>query len=384
MRIRRLSTFDWKDPLRIYSQLTSEEQQIQQSTREYCKSKLEPRIIQAYRNEAFDEKVMLEMGSMGLLGPTIKGYGCANVSSVAYGLIANEIERVDSGYRSAMSVQSSLVMHPIYTFGTEQQKQKYLPKLASGELIGCFGLTEPDAGSDPSSMKTVAQKTKDGYILSGTKTWITNSPLANIFIVWAKCKWDNKVRGFIVERSDQVTTPKIEGKLSLRGSITGQIQLDEAKGEVLADGLKSAFECLNKARFGIAWGSLGAASMCLELAHLYTGTRTQFLKPLFATQLIQKKLVDGMTEVSIGLQACLAVGRQEPTPEMVSIIKRNSCSKALRIARECRDMLGANGISDEYHIMRHMMNLEAVNTYEGAEDVHTLILGRKITGISAF
>lgn len=379
------------------SQLTEEEKMVRDSFRAYCDDKLMSRIIMANRNEKFDPEIVSEMGSIGVLGPTIKGYGCAGVSSVAYGLIAREVERVDSGYRSAMSVQSSLVMHPIYAYGTEEQKQKYLPKLAKGELIGCFGLTEPNHGSDPSSMETKARYNPSSktYTLNGTKSWITNSPIADVFIVWGKCDKDNdKIRGFILEKGMKgLTAPKIEGKFSLRASITGQIAMDDVEvpeENMLPNvmGLGGPFGCLNNARYGIAWGTLGAAEFCLETARQYTLDRIQFGKPLAKNQLPQKKMADMLTEISIGLQACLQVGRLKDegraTPEMISMIKRNSCGKALDIARVARDMLGGNGISDEYHIIRHVMNLEAVNTYEGTHDIHALILGRAITGLQAF
>lgn len=379
------------------SQLTEEEKMVRDSFRAYCDDKLMSRIIMANRNEKFDPEIVSEMGSIGVLGPTIKGYGCAGVSSVAYGLIAREVERVDSGYRSAMSVQSSLVMHPIYAYGTEEQKQKYLPKLAKGELIGCFGLTEPNHGSDPSSMETKARYNPSSktYTMNGTKSWITNSPIADVFIVWGKCDKDNdKIRGFILEKGMKgLTAPKIEGKFSLRASITGQIAMDDVEvpeENMLPNvmGLGGPFGCLNNARYGIAWGTLGAAEFCLETARQYTLDRIQFGKPLAKNQLPQKKMADMLTEISIGLQACLQVGRLKDegkaTPEMISMIKRNSCGKALDIARVARDMLGGNGISDEYHIIRHVMNLEAVNTYEGTHDIHALIMGRAITGLQAF
>lgn len=389
--------FNWQDALNMESQLTEEEKMVRDSFRAYCDDKLMSRIIMANRNEKFDPDIVSEMGSIGVLGPTIKGYGCAGVSSVAYGLIAREVERVDSGYRSAMSVQSSLVMHPIYAYGTEEQKQKYLPKLAKGELIGCFGLTEPNHGSDPSSMETKARYNPSSktYTMNGTKSWITNSPIADVFIVWGKCDKDNdKIRGFILEKGMKgLTAPKIEGKFSLRASITGQIAMDDVEvpeENMLPNvmGLGGPFGCLNNARYGIAWGTLGAAEFCLETARQYTLDRIQFGKPLAKNQLPQKKMADMLTEISIGLQACVQVGRLKDegkaTPEMISMIKRNSCGKALDIARVARDMLGGNGISDEYHIIRHVMNLEAVNTYEGTHDIHALILGRAITGLQAF
>ncbi|KAF4528525.1 hypothetical protein B566_EDAN015606 [Ephemera danica] len=387
--------FNWEDPLNLNSLLKEDEILIKDSFKAYCQEKLMPRVLLANRNEVFDRDIMSEMGELGVLGATIKGHGCAGVSSVAYGLLAREVERVDSGYRSAMSVQSSLVMHPIYAYGTEDQKQRFLPKLAKGELVGCFGLTEPNHGSDPGGMETRAKydSATKTYIISGSKTWITNSPIADIFIIWAKCD-DSQIRGFILERGfNGLTTPKIEGKFSLRASITGMILMDEVKvpeENLLPNvkGLKGPFGCLNNARFGIAWGALGAAEFCLWAARQYTMERIQFKRPLAATQLIQKKMADMMTEIAIGLQACIQVAllkdKQMATPEMISLIKRNSCGKALEIARTARDMLGGNGISDEYHIIRHVMNLEAVNTYEGTHDIHALILGRAITGLQAF
>ncbi|KAI9218385.1 acyl-CoA dehydrogenase [Blastocladiella britannica] len=387
--------FDWEDAFNLKAQLTEEETQVMESARAYCQEKLFPRVLKANRHETFDREIMSEMGELGLLGATIKGYDCAGVSSVAYGLIAREVERVDSGYRSAMSVQSSLVMHPIYAYGTEAQREKYLPKLASGELVGCFGLTEPNHGSDPAGMETTAERLADGsFVVSGSKTWITNSPIADVFVVWAKCKWDNQIRGFVLEKGMQgLAAPKIEGKFSLRASVTGMIMMDDVAvpaENMLPNvaGLKGPFGCLNNARYGIAWGALGAAEYCLSAARDYTLQRKQFGTPLAAFQIPQKKMADALTEISLGLQACLRVGRLKDegklAPEMISIIKRNSCGKALAIARESRDMLGGNGISDEYHIIRHVMNLEAVNTYEGTHDVHALIIGRGITGIPAF
>eukprot|EP00834_Sanchytrium_tribonematis_P006523 NODE_489_length_6860_cov_1.209289.p2 type:complete len:395 gc:universal NODE_489_length_6860_cov_1.209289:1147-2331(+) len=389
---RLASKFNYKDPLLLEKLLTSEEQLIYDSAQKY-KTNLFKRVIKANRHETFDASIMKEMGELGFLGCTIQGYNCSGVSSVAYGLIANQIEYVDSGYRSAMSVQSSLVMHPIHEFGSEQLKERYLPKLASGELIGCFGLTEPDHGSDPSSMKTTAKKTKDGFVLNGSKNWITNSPIANLCVVWANCEWDNKIRGFVVERNDQgLTTPKIEGKFSLRASVTGMIMLDNChipKDRILnVEGLKGPFSCLNNARFGIAWGALGAAQACVDTTRDYLLTRKQFGVPLASFQLIQKKLADAVTEITIGLQAChrgaQLKDKKDLPIETISLLKRNSCGKALQISRDCRDMLGGNGISDEYHVIRHVMNLEAVNTYEGTHDIHALILGRGITGIQAF
>ncbi|KAG9294882.1 hypothetical protein G9A89_003222 [Geosiphon pyriformis] len=386
--------YNWEDPLLLESQLTEEERAIRDTTREYCQEKLFPRILKAYRNEDFDREILKEMGNIGLLGANIKGYGCAGISSVAYGLIAREIERVDSGYRSAMSVQSSLVMHPINVYGTEAQKEKYLPKLAKGELVGCFGLTEPNHGSDPSGMTTTAHREKGVFILNGAKTWITNSPIADVFIVWAKTKEDGKIRGYILEKGMKgLWAPLIKGKLSLRASITGMIMLDnvEVPEENLipgVQGLKGPFGCLNSARFGISWGVLGAAEFCLTQARLYALNREQFGVPLARFQLIQKKFADANSEIAIGLQACLQVGRLKDqgkvAPEMISLVKRNSCAKALEIARSMRDVLGGNGISDEYHIIRHEQNLCTTNTYEGTHDIHSLILGRAITGISAF
>ncbi|OTF77537.1 glutaryl-CoA dehydrogenase-like protein [Euroglyphus maynei] len=386
--------FDWQDPFRIDDHLTSDEREIKEQIRDYCTKQLMPRILQANRNEHFDTNILKEMGALGALGPTLEGYGCANVSSVAYGLIAYEIERVDSGYRSSVSVQSSLVMYPIYAFGSEEQKDKYLPRLAKGELIGCFGLTEPNHGSDPSGMETNAKydpSTKT-YILNGTKTWITNAPVADIFVVWAKC--DNKIRGFILEKGMKgLSAPKIEGKFSLRASATGMIMMEDVRvpeENILpkAEGLKGPFSCLNNARFGISWGAMGAATSCFEIARNYVLDRKQFGKPLASNQIIQLKLADMLTEINLSLLCSLHLGRLKDKnllqPEMVSISKRNAAGKALAIARVCRDMLGGNGISDEYHVIRHMMNLETVNTYEGTHDIHALILGRSITGIQAF
>jgi glutaryl-CoA dehydrogenase len=385
--------FDWEDPFRLEDQLSSEERMIRDAARDYCQSELQPGVLMAAREERFDRKLMTEMGALGLLGPTIpEEYGGAGVNHVGYGLIAREVERVDSGYRSAMSVQSSLVMHPIFAYGSEEQRRKYLPKLATGELVGCFGLTEPNHGSDPGSMETRAVAVDGGYRLNGAKTWITNSPIADLAVVWAKL--DGKIRGFIVERDTPgFSTPKIHGKLSLRASVTGEIVLEDAlvsEANLLpnASGLSGPFGCLNKARFGIAWGALGAAEFCWMAARNYGLDRKQFGRPLAANQLFQKKLVDMQVEIALGLQACLRVGRMldehTAAPEMISIVKRNSCGKALDIARAARDMHGGNGVSDEFHIMRHMCNLEAVNTYEGTHDVHALILGRAQTGIQAF
>ena len=387
--------FKWDDPFIFNDQLDDEERMIRDMARRFCQDKLMPGITEANRNEHFDRNIMNQMGEMGFLGSTIpEEYGGAGLSYVAYGLIAREVERVDSGYRSAMSVQSSLVMHPINVYGTEEQRQKYLSKLATGELVGCFGLTEPNHGSDPGSMETRAKKVDDGWILHGTKMWITNSPIADVFIVWAKDSKDETIRGFILEKGMKgLSAPKIEGKFSLRASVTGEIVMDEVfvPDENLlpnAEGLKGPFGCLNKARYGIAWGALGAAEFCWHAARQYTLDRPQFGRPLAANQLIQLKLANMMTEITLGLQGVLRVGRlmdeDKSTPEMVSLVKRNSCGKALEIARHARDMHGGNGIADEYHVIRHVMNLEAVNTYEGTHDIHALILGRAQTGIQAF
>lgn len=385
--------FDWQDPLQLDSMLSEDERMMRDSAHQFCQERLMPRVLEANRNEHFDREIMNEMGELGLLGATLPTeYGCAEVNNVTYGLIAREVERVDSGYRSAMSVQSSLVMYPIYTYGSEEQRQKYLPKLASGEWVGCFGLTEPDSGSDPASMSTRAQAVDGGYRLTGSKMWITNSPIADVFVVWAKL--DGDIRGFILEKGMQgLSAPKIDGKFSLRASITGEIVMDDVfvPAENLmpnVSGLKGPFGCLNKARFGIAWGALGAAEFCWHAARQYCLDRSQFGRPLAATQLIQKKLADMQTEITIGLMACVQAGRlmdsQQLPPEAISLIKRNSCGKALDIARVARDMHGGNGIADEYHVIRHVMNLEAVNTYEGTHDVHALILGRAQTGLQAF
>ncbi len=385
--------FDWSDPLLLEEQLTQDERMVRDAARAYCQQKLLPRVIQANREERFDRSIMNEMGELGLLGSTIHGYGCAGVNHVCYGLIAREIERIDSGYRSAMSVQSSLVMYPILVYGSQAQRDRYLPRLATGEWIGCFGLTEPDHGSDPGSMNPRARKPAGGYRLTGTKTWISNSPIADVFVVWAKTE-DGVIRGFVLEKGMKgLSAPKIEGKMSLRASTTGQIVMDDvlASDEQLlpgAAGLKGPFGCLTKARYGIAWGALGAAEDCWHRARQYTLDRIQFGRPLAANQLIQLKLANMMSEIALGLQACLRVGRlmdeERAAPEMVSLIKRNSCGKALEIARAARDMHGGNGISDEFHVIRHMINLETVNTYEGTHDIHALILGRAQTGIQAF
>ena len=388
--------FNWEDPLLLDSLISEEEALIKSTAHEYAQAKLLPRVEEAFLEEQTDKNIFREMGELGLLGITIpEKYGCAGASYVSYGLVAKEIERVDSGYRSMMSVQSSLVMHPIYAYGTEDQRQKYLPKLASGELIGCFGLTEPDAGSDPSSMKTTATKVKGGYSLSGSKMWISNSPIADVFVVWAKSKeHDDAIKGFILEKGmNGLSAPKIKGKLSLRASITGEIVMNDVfvpEENLMPNvtGLKGPFGCLNRARYGIAWGVMGAAEDCWHRARQYTLDRKQFGKPLAATQLIQKKLADMQTEIALGLGAALQVGRLfdqgSLAPEAISLIKRNNCGKALEIARHSRDMHGGNGIHAEYQVMRHLMNLETVNTYEGTHDVHALILGRAQTGIQAF
>jgi glutaryl-CoA dehydrogenase len=385
--------FDWADPMLLDEQLNESERQIRDTAREYCQEKLMPRVLEAHRHERFDRAIMNEMGALGLLGPTIEGYGCAGVNYVSYGLIAREVERVDSGYRSAMSVQSSLVMHPIHAYGTEAQRQKYLPKLATGERVGAFGLTEPDFGSDPGGMRSRAKKTADGYLLTGNKMWISNAPIADVFVVWAKTE-DGVIRGFVLERGMKgLSTPKIEGKFSLRTSTTGELVMDNVpvpEENLLPNvsGLKGPFGCLNNARYGIAWGALGAAEFCWHAARTYTLERKQFGRPLAANQLIQKKLADMQTEITIGLQSCLRVGRLKDegkaAPEVISLVKRNSCGKAIEIARMARDMHGGNGISDEFHVIRHVLNLEAVNTYEGTHDIHALILGRAQTGIQAF
>jgi glutaryl-CoA dehydrogenase len=393
-------TFDWQDPLLLDHQLTDEERMVRDAARGYAQGKLMPRVISANREERFDREILNEMGAQGLIGATVaEEYGGGGASHVAYGLIAREIERVDSGYRSVMSVQSSLVMYPIEAFGTEEQKRKYLPKLASGEWVGCFGLTEPDGGSDPGAMRTKAEKVAGGYKLNGTKMWISNSPIADVAIVWARlfdgdARTSGEIRGFIVERGTKgFSTPKIEGKLSLRASITGEIVLDEAvipEENLLphVSGLKGPFSCLNKARYGICWGAMGAAEFCWMAARDYTMDRTLFGKPLAATQLVQKKLADMQTEIALGLAGALRLGRLLDegayVPEAISMLKRNNCGKALDIARVARDMHGGNGISEEYHVMRHAMNLETVNTYEGTHDIHALILGRAMTGLQAF
>ena len=388
-----MPSFKWDDPFFLDDQLTEEEVLIRDTARDYAQAKLQTRVKQAFREEHFHREIMTEMGELGLLGSTIpEKYGCSGVNYVSYGLVARDVERVDSGYRSAMSVQSSLVMHPIYSYGSEAQREKYLPKLATGEWVGCFGLTEPDHGSDPGSMITRADKIDGGYLLNGAKMWITNSPIADLAVVWAKL--DGKIRGFIVERGMKgFETPKIEGKFSLRASVTGSISLSdvEVPEENLlpnGKGLGGPFGCLNKARYGIAWGSMGAAEFCWHAARQYTMDRKQFGRPLAANQLIQKKLADMQTEIGLGLQGCLQMGRlmdNDDCPvELISLMKRNNCGKSLDVARNARDMHGGNGISDEYHVIRHMMNLETVNTYEGTHDVHALILGRAQTGLQAF
>ena len=391
----RLETnaFDWADPLLIDHDLSAEERMVRDSAREYCQDKLASRVKLGFRNETFDRAIMTEMGALGMLGPTLpETYGCAGLSYVCYGLVAREVERVDSGYRSAMSVQSSLVMHPIYAYGSEETRRKFLPKLASGEFVGCFGLTEPDHGSDPGGMKTRAVKEANGYRLNGAKMWITNSPIADVAVVWAKL--DDVIRGFVVERGMKgFSTPKIEGKFSLRASVTGEIVLDDCfvpETNLLPNvrGLSGPFGCLNRARYGISWGAMGAAEACWHAARQYTLDRKQFGRPLAATQLIQKKLADMQTEITLGLLGALRLGRLidsgDAAVPAISLLKRNNCGKALAIAREARDMHGGNGVSDEYPVIRHVLNLEAVNTYEGTHDVHALILGRAQTGIQAF
>jgi glutaryl-CoA dehydrogenase len=388
-----LSPFNWQDPMSIDSQLTEEERMIRDTAFDYCQEKLLPRVLEANRHEHFDREIMSELGQLGLLGATLPAkYGGSEINYVSYGLIAREVERVDSGYRSAMSVQSSLVMHPIYAYGTEEQRMKYLPKLASGEWVGCFGLTEPNSGSDPASMTTHATKVDGGYRITGNKMWITNSPIADVFVIWAKL--DRKIRGFVLEKGMAgLSAPKIEGKFSLRASITGEIVMDNVfvPDENMfpeISGLAGPFGCLNKARYGIAWGSLGAAEFCFHSARTYSVDRHQFGRPLASNQLIQNKLADMQTEISLGLQGCLQMGRlmdaDQCPVELISLLKRNNCGKSLDIARVARDMHGGNGISDEFGVIRHMINLEAVNTYEGTHDIHALILGRAITGYQAF
>ncbi len=387
------TTFAWEDPLRLDGSLTDDERAIRDAAQAFCQEKLFPRVLMANRLEQFDREIMNEFGEMGFLGATLDSHGCAGVNYVSYGLIAREVERVDSGYRSAFSVQSSLVMYPIHAFGSDAVKDKYLPKLRTGEFVGCFGLTEPDAGSDPASMRTRAKSVDGGFILNGSKTWITNAPIADVLVVWAKDD-NNDIRGFILERGmPGLTQPKIEGKFSLRSSVTGMIMMQDVfvpEGNMLpkVKGLRGPFSCLNNARYGIAWGALGAAEFCWMAARDYTLNRRMFGKPLAATQLIQKKLADMQTEITLGLHAVLRLGRlideHDAAPEMISLLKRNNCGKALDIARVARDMHGGNGIVDEYHVIRHVMNLETVNTYEGTHDVHALILGRAQTGLSAF
>ncbi len=387
------TAFQWDDALRLESELSEDERAIRDAAREFCQDKLFPRVLIANRLEKFDREIMNEMGEMGFLGATLEGYGCAGVNYVSYGLISREVERVDSGYRSAFSVQSSLVMYPIHAFGSEQQREKYLPRLRTGEWVGCFGLTEPDAGSDPASMRTRAKAVEGGFVLNGSKTWITNAPIADVLVVWAKDDKDD-IRGFILERGmTGLTQPKIEGKFSLRASVTGMIMMQDVfvPAENLLPGvrgLRGPFSCLNNARYGIAWGALGAAEFCWHAAREYTLQRMMFGRPLAATQLIQKKLADMQTEITLGLHAVLRLGRlmdaHDAAPEMISLLKRNNCGKSLDIARMARDMHGGNGIVDEYHVIRHVMNLETVNTYEGTHDVHALILGRAQTGLSAF
>ena len=393
MSANPFTPFQWDDALRLDSQLSEDERAIRDAANAYCQEKLFPRVLMANRLEKFDREIMNEMGEMGFLGATLEGYGCAGVNYVSYGLISREVERVDSGYRSAFSVQSSLVMFPIHAFGSEEQRQKYLPKLRTGEHVGCFGLTEPDAGSDPASMRTRAKKVDGGFLLNGSKTWITNAPIADVLVVWAKDDAGD-IRGFILERGVKgLEQPKIEGKFSLRCSITGMIMMQDvfvpAENQLPGvKGLRGPFSCLNNARYGIAWGALGAAEFCWHAAREYTLNRMMFGRPLAATQLIQKKLADMQTEITLGLQAVLQLGRlidaENAAPEMISLLKRNNCGKSLDIARVARDMHGGNGIADEYHVIRHVMNLETVNTYEGTHDVHALILGRAQTGISAF
>jgi len=391
------AAFDWTDPLLLREQLSDDERAVAEAAQRFCQDRLQPRILEAARHERFDRQIMNEFGALGFLGCTIDGYGCAGLNHVAYGLIAREVERIDSGYRSAMSVQSSLVMHPIHAWGSPAQREKYLPRLASGEWVGCFGLTEPNHGSDPAGMATRARPAAGGYVLTGSKMWITNSPIADVLLVWAKLDdgtGPQSIRGFILERGMAgLSTPKIEGKMSLRASITGEIVLDDVfvpEDHLLpgVQGLKGPFGCLNKARYGIAWGAMGAAEDCWLRARRYTLERHQFGRPLAQNQLIQKKLADMQTEIALGLQAALRVGRLmdegRAAPEMVSLIKRNNCGKALDIARQARDMHGGNGISDEFHVIRHMINLETVNTYEGTHDIHALILGRAQTGLQAF
>ncbi len=393
MSRNQVAGFDWADPLALENTLSDEERLVQDSIRRFCQEELQPQILAAHREEKIDRQILPRMGELGLLGSTIDGYGCAGLNYVCYGLAAREVERVDSGYRSMMSVQSSLVMHPIHAYGSEAQREKYLPRLATGEWVGCFGLTEPDHGSDPGGMKTRARSVQGGFRLSGAKMWITNSPIADVFVVWAKDD-EGVIRGFVLERDmSGLSTPRIEGKFSLRASVTGEIVMDDVfvPAENLLEnvgGLKGPFGCLNRARYGIAWGTMGAAEFCWHAARSYTLEREQFGRPLAANQLVQKKLADMQTEITLGTHACLRLGRLFDeglaAPEAISLLKRNNCGKALDIARIARDMHGGNGVADEYHVIRHMMNLEAVNTYEGTHDVHALILGRAQTGIQAF
>tara|TARA_B100001964_G_scaffold245295_1_gene331322 strand:+ start:2160 stop:3347 length:1188 start_codon:yes stop_codon:yes gene_type:complete len=393
MSRNQVAGFDWADPLALENTLSDEERLVQDSIRRFCQEELQPQILAAHREEKIDHQILPRMGELGLLGSTIDGYGCAGLNYVCYGLAAREVERVDSGYRSMMSVQSSLVMHPIHAYGSEAQREKYLPRLATGEWVGCFGLTEPDHGSDPGGMKTRARSVQGGFRLSGAKMWITNSPIADVFVVWAKDD-EGVIRGFVLERDmSGLSTPRIEGKFSLRASVTGEIVMDDVfvPAENLLEnvgGLKGPFGCLNRARYGIAWGTMGAAEFCWHAARSYTLEREQFGRPLAANQLVQKKLADMQTEITLGTHACLRLGRLFDeglaAPEAISLLKRNNCGKALDIARIARDMHGGNGVADEYHVIRHMMNLEAVNTYEGTHDVHALILGRAQTGIQAF
>ena len=390
---KTIAAFDWADPLVMDDMLTDEERLVRDSIRRFCQEELQPRVLEAFREEKVDRSLFPRMGELGLLGSTIDGYGCAGLNYVCYGLAAREVERVDSGYRSMMSVQSSLVMYPIFAYGSEEQREKYLPRLATGESVGCFGLTEPDHGSDPGGMKTRARSVDGGYRVSGAKMWITNSPIADVFVVWAKDD-EGVIRGFILEREMAgLSTPAIEGKFSLRASVTGEIVMEDVfvpAENILpgVSGLKGPFGCLNRARYGISWGAMGAADFCWHAARNYTLEREQFGRPLAANQLIQKKLADMQTEITLGTHACLRLGRLfdegRAAPEAISLLKRNNCGKALEIARTARDMHGGNGVSDEYHVIRHMMNLEAVNTYEGTHDVHALILGRAQTGLQAF
>ncbi|XP_006461268.1 glutaryl-CoA dehydrogenase [Agaricus bisporus var. bisporus H97] len=390
----QFAKFNWEDPLNLESQLTAEEIAIRDTAHEYCQEKLMPRVLHQWRTEEFDHTLIPEMGQVGLLGPTIKGYGCAGVSDVAYGLIAREFERVDSGYRSTSSVQSSLVMHPIHEFGSEAQKEKYLPRLAKGEIIGAFGLTEPDHGSDPGGMETTAEEVDGGFIVNGSKTWISNSPVADVFVIWAKCKWDNRIRGFLLEKGAKgLTAPPIKNKIALRVSLTGSVFMDNVRvgqDSLLpgSKGLGSAFACLNSARYGISWGVMGALEDCLDRTRDYALQRKQFGRPIASFQLIQKKLADAQTEIALGLQASLQVGKLKGegklAPEMINLIKRNNCGKALQQSRALLDVFGGNACADEYHVGRHAANLQVTNTYEGTNDIHALVLGKAITDIPAF